>query len=100
MSWLLQPYIYPDIFQSFVVLETTAANPQVEAPTSSIAREVEANAWHAKDVVLDAASTTQVSIIRLEYCHKPHHIHSPRQRLRQGTQPVHWINFSSRQARS
>jgi hypothetical protein len=60
---MLDECTYPDIVHSLVGLETTAANAQVEAPTSSIAREVEANANHAKDVVRDAASTAQVSLL-------------------------------------
>jgi hypothetical protein len=50
-----------DIFHSPAGLETTAANAQVEAPTSSVAREVEKNATHAKDVAHDAAASAKVS---------------------------------------
>ncbi|KAF9460094.1 hypothetical protein BDZ94DRAFT_1266655 [Collybia nuda] len=43
-----------------VALETTAATAQIEAPTSSIAREVEANAGHTKEAASEAALTAQI----------------------------------------
>jgi len=42
-----------------VELETTAADAQINAPTAPIAREVEANAEHAKDAAHNAAATAR-----------------------------------------
>lgn len=43
-----------------VALETTAAEALIEAPTSSIAREVEVNADHVQDAAHDAANAAKV----------------------------------------
>ncbi|KAG6869678.1 hypothetical protein C0992_002402, partial [Termitomyces sp. T32_za158] len=42
-----------------VELETTAAEAQLEAPTSKIAREIEENAEHVHDVAKDAADAAR-----------------------------------------
>lgn len=45
---------------SLVEAQTTAAAAQVDAPTATIAHEVEANAEHTQDAAHDAASIAHV----------------------------------------